>query len=124
MDKIVIDAIQFHGYHGVSVSERELGQKYEVDIKVGTTNGAFNLKTAGQKDDLKLTLDYAQVVDVVIEIGTQHSYQLFETLANKIAQSILHQFSATEVWVRVKKLSPPIEAEVNFAGVEIYRNKP
>ena len=85
MDKIVIDSIQFHGYHGVSVSERELGQKYEVDIKVGTTNETFNLKTAGQKDDLNSTLDYAQVVDVVIEIGTQHSYQLFETLVNKIA---------------------------------------
>ena len=124
MDKIVIDGIQFHGYHGVSESERELGQKYGVDIKVGTTNGKFNLETAGQKDDLNLTLDYAQIVDVVIEIGTQHSYQLFETLANEIAQSILQRFSATDIWVRVKKLSPPIEAEVNFAGGEIYRNQP
>ena len=124
MDKIVIDGIQFHGYHGVSESERKLGQKYRVDIKVGTTNRKFNLETAGQEDDLNLTLDYAQVVDVVIEIGTQHSYQLFETLANEIAQSILHRFSATDIWVRVKKLSPPIEAEVDFAGVEIYRNQP
>ena len=124
MDKIVIDGIQFHGYHGVSESERKLGQKYRVDIKVGTTNRKFNLETAGQEDDLNLTLDYAQVVDVVIEIGTQHSYQLFETLANEIAKSILQRFSATDIWVRVKKLSPPIEAKVNFAGVEIYRNKP
>ena len=49
MDKIVIDGIQFHGYHGVSESERELGQKYGVDIKVGTTNGALILKLLARK---------------------------------------------------------------------------
>ncbi len=123
MDKIVIDGIQFHGYHGVSIAEQQLGQKYEVDIKIGTTNKKFSVKTAGQTDDFSYTLDYAKVVDMVVTIGTKNSYHLFETLAENIAQSTLEQFGATDVWVQVKKLSPPIEPTIGSAGVEIYRNK-
>ena len=34
MDKIKIKGIQFHGYHGVYSAEREIGQKYEVDLEL------------------------------------------------------------------------------------------
>ena len=121
MDKILIQGIRFHGYHGVTPSEQQLGQKYEIDLKIGTTNDQFSIVLAGRSDDLEQALDYTMVVDSVIKIGTQQSFQLFESLAEAIAREILNRFGVTDVWVRGKKLSPPIQPSIAFAGVEIHR---
>ena len=118
MDKIILKGIRFHGYHGVVEAERQLGQKYEIDLELTT-----DLSAAGETDDLTHTIDYAQVVQRVIEIGTQGSFQLFEALAETIADAILAQFQIEEVRIAVKKLSPPIEPILAYAGVEIHRKR-
>ena len=118
MDKIILKGIQFHGYHGVAEAERQLGQKYEIDLELMT-----ELSVAGKTDDLAHTINYAEVVQLVIEIGTQQSFQLFEALAETIAATILARFQIEEVRVAVKKLSPPIEPTLTYAGVEIYRKR-
>ena len=118
MDKIILKGIQFHGYHGVAEAERQLGQKYEIDLELTT-----DLSVAGKTDDLAHTINYAEVVQLVIEIGTQGSFQLFEALAETIAATILARFQIEEVRVAVKKLSPPIEPTLTYAGVEIYRKR-
>ena len=66
MDKIILKGIRFHGYHGVAEAERQLGQKYEIDLEMMT-----DLATAGKTDDLAHTIDYAQVVQLALKIGTQ-----------------------------------------------------
>ena len=118
MDKIILKGIQFHGYHGVAEAERQLGQKYEIDLELMT-----DLSAAGKNDDLARTIDYAQVVQLVIEIGTGQSFQLFEAIAETIAETILAQFQIDEVRIAVKKLSPPIEPRLTYAGVEIHRKR-
>ena len=118
MDKIILKGIQFHGYHGVAEAERQLGQKYEIDLELMT-----DLSAAGKTDDLTHTINYAQVVQLAIEIGTQRSFQLFEALAETIAVTILTQFQIDEVRIVVKKLSPPIEPHLSHAGVEIHRKR-
>ena len=118
MDKIILKGIQFHGYHGVVEAERQLGQKYEIDLEL-----TIDLSAASKTDDLAYTIDYAQVVQRVIEIGTQQSFQLLEALAETIAEAILAQFQIEEVRITVKKLSPPIEPTLTYAGVEIHRKR-
>ena len=118
MDKIILKGIQFHGYHGVVEAERQLGQKYEIDLELMT-----DLSPAGRTDDIDNTIDYAQVVQRVIEIGTQGSFQLFEALAETIADAILDQFQIEEVQITLKKLSPPIEPTLTYAGVAIHRKR-
>ena len=118
MDKIILKGIRFHGYHGVAEAERQLGQKYEIDLEL-----MIDLSAAGKTDDLTRTIDYAQVVQRVIEIGTQQSFQLFEALAETIADAILDQFQIEEIRIAAKKLSPPIEPTLTYAGVEIHRKR-
>ena len=118
MDKIILSGIRFHGYHGVAAAERQLGQKYEIDLELIT-----DLSAAGKTDDLAHTINYAEVVQRVIEIGAQGSFQLFEALAETIADAILAQFQIEEVRITVKKLSPPIEPSLTYAGVEIRRKR-
>ena len=118
MDKIILKGIRFHGYHGVTEAERQLGQKYEIDLELVT-----DLSTAGKTDDLTHTVNYAEVVQLVIEIGTQGSFQLFEALAETIAEATLAQFQIEEIRITVKKLSPPIEPRLTYAGVAIHRKR-
>ncbi len=118
MDKIILKRIRFHGYHGVIEAERQLGQKYEVDLELTT-----DLSVAGRTDDLGNTIDYAQVIQLVVEIGTQRSFQLFEAIAETVAEAIFTQFEVEEIRITVKKLSPPIEPTLTYAGVEIHRKR-
>ncbi len=118
MDKIILKGVRFHGYHGVAKAERQLGQKYEIDLELTT-----NLSAAGKADDLAHTINYVQVVQLIIEIGTQQSFQLIEALAETMAEALLAQFQIEAVRITVKKLSPPIEPALTYAGIEIHRKR-
>ena len=117
MDRIVIKGLRFHGYHGVSESERQVGQKYEIDVEL-----TCDLSTAGVTDELAHTIDYEQVVNLIVEIGAERSFQLIEVLAETVASAVLERFPVHEVRIDVKKLSPPIEHQLTYAGVKIRRD--
>jgi dihydroneopterin aldolase len=117
-DKIILKGIRFHGYHGTSESERQVGQKYEVDAEL-----ICSLAAAGCTDDLGQTVDYAEVVDLIIETGTEKSFHLIEALAERSASRILNRFAVDEVRLTVKKLSPPIEQSLTYVAVQICRSK-
>ena len=116
MDKIILKGVRFHGYHGVSESERQVGQEYEIDAEL-----TCDLSLAGAADELAHTIDYGKAVNLIVEIGTQESFQLVEALAETVASAILDEFPVDEVRITVKKLSPPIEHQLNYAGVRIQR---
>ena len=118
MDKITLKGIQFHGYHGVTESERQIGQKYEIDVEL-----MRDLSVAGQTDDLVHTIDYEAVVNCLRAIGTERSFQLIEALAETAATTLLDCFPVNEVRIIVKKLSPPIKDILSYASVEIHRKK-
>jgi dihydroneopterin aldolase len=117
-DKIILKGIRFHGYHGTSESERQVGQKYEVDAEL-----ICSLAAAGCTDDLGQTVDYAEVVDLIVETGTVESFHLIEALAERAASKILNRFAVDEVRLTVKKLSPPIEQSLTYVAVQICRSK-
>ena len=117
MDKLILKGIRFHGHHGVPEAERHVGGHYEVDATLGCT-----LVKSGETDTLADTVNSAEVVARIVEIGTQQSFQLIEALAEKIASVILEQFAVDAVHLIVKKLRPPIEQPIDYFAVEIFRN--
>ena len=117
MDKLILKGIRFHGHHGVPEAERHVGGHYEVDVTLGRA-----LVKPGTTDALADTIDYAEVVSRIVEVGTQQSFQLIEALAEKIASVILEQFAVEQIHLIVKKLNPPIEQPIDYFAVEIYRN--
>ena len=117
MDKLILKGIRFHGHHGVPEAERQVGGHYEVDATLGCA-----LANAGKTDALADTVNYAEVIARIVEIGTQQSFQLIEALAEEIASVILEQFAVDAVHLTVKKLKPPIEPPIDYFAVEIFRN--
>lgn len=118
LDKIIIQGIVFYGYHGATLEEQKLGQKFIVDVELH-----LDLKAVGISEKLGDTIDYRQVYELVKNIQEKRKYKLIETLASDIADAILGKTRAIEVVVRVKKPQVPIGGIVDYVGVEITRRK-
>ena len=114
-DYISLNEMSFYGFHGVLAEERTLGQRFLVDVEIRA-----DLRPAGQSDDLDHTLNYVQVFQAVEKVLTGPPVKLIETLAERIAASILEQFDLAEgVVVRVRKPSPPM-AGATLASSEVW----
>lgn len=107
----------FHAYHGVWDEEREVGQRFQVDVEIfGDTS------KAGRSDLLRDTIDLYQLYNVVEGVVTGRSYKLVEALAEEISQTLLAQFSIPRVRVRVRKPNSPIKGISDGIEVEIERS--
>ena len=84
MDRIVLDHMEFYGYHGCLTEERAKGQEFYVDV-----NLALSLRRAGKSDELKNTVNYAAVFEIVKSIVEGQSYHLIEAVAERIAEAPL-----------------------------------
>jgi dihydroneopterin aldolase len=119
-DKIILNGIQFYGYHGVPDAEQATGHRYEVDLCLET-----DITTAAATDDVTQTVDYGALAREVLDLGTGRQFRLIEALAGAIADQLLQSHPrVAAVTVRVKKRLPPIPGVVEYAAVEITRRQP
>lgn len=118
-DKIVIRDMHFYGYHGVFDSERELGQRFEVDVELH-----LDLRVIGRSDDLEMTVNYVDVYTIVKELVEEREFHLVEGLAEAIAEEILTAYDLERVVIRVRKPHAPIGGVTAGVEVEIEREGP
>lgn len=116
--KILVSGIKFHGYHGLTRIEREIGVRYSVDVEM-----MCDLEAAARSDQIQHTIDYRAVHREVIDVGKSHSYHLIETLADRIASAILASTTASSVVVRVRKETPILDGIVDSVSVELTRER-
>jgi dihydroneopterin aldolase len=117
-DKVFLEGIRFHGFHGLTRMEREVGVRYSVDVEM-----AADLSAASRSDRIDATIDYRKVHSLVVEIGRRESFRLIETLAVRLADEILDKFSVQRVRVRVRKETPVLDGIVDAVGVETERRR-
>ncbi len=108
----------FQGRHGVHEHEQRNSQPFEVDVEL-----LLNLQPAGVDDDLGKTVDYGAVFEICRQIVESTSYRLLEALAEAIAHEILVTFPVGEVGVRLRKPKVPMDGKLDYAGVEIWRQR-
>lgn len=117
MDRIILEGLQFYGYHGVYPPERVLGQRFVVDLVLGV-----DLRPAGESDNVDETVDYALVHGAVRDVVEGEPCALIEAVAERIARIVLERFAVAEVRVRVSKPSAAIAGAVfQRVAVEIVR---
>ena len=118
-DKIELKGMVFYGFHGNNPEEKELGQRFIVDIEI-----FLDLSPAGISDNLSHTISYASLYRVVKKEVEGPSRNLLEAVAETIASAILDQFEIHKVNVRILKPEAPIKGSVlDYAGVEITRGR-
>ena len=116
-DRIILEGMEFYGFHGANPEERALGQSYVVDLEV-----ELDLRRPGGSDRLEDTVSYSHLYRTVKLVMEGESKNLLEATAQTIADRVLAEFPVKGVRVRVKKPRPPIRGSViDNAAVEIYR---
>jgi dihydroneopterin aldolase len=119
-DLILLEGMTFFGHHGTLPAERDLGQRFVVDVEL-----RVDLQPAGERDDLDLTVDYSQVHDQVRALVEGPPVQLTETLAVRVAGAVLDRHPLVQaVRVRVRKPGVRLGTTV-LAGsvVEVTRDR-
>lgn len=118
MDTIILQGMQFYGYHGCLPEEQRNGQPFYVDAVLGT-----DLAAAGASDALSDTIDYSRVYACIQEIVEKNTYQLIERLAEVIADTVLAQFAVDAVTITVHKPHAPIGGSIQDVAVTIERKR-
>lgn len=130
---IRVHGIRAQGYHGVFPEEKTHSQSFIVDVDIDS-----DIAIAAQTDTITQTLNYQEVVDSVVRVVNESSYNLIESLAWAIAEELSKllcgglpamQVPGTSGWeggvptvsVRVHKPQAPILGEVDDISVHVTR---
>jgi dihydroneopterin aldolase len=115
---VEVTGLSLYTHHGVSPAEREVGQRLILDLRFDA--GACDATVTDRVED---TVDYARVCEVVSLAAQRRSYKTLEALCTAIADKLLDDFEASEVWVKATKPEPPIALPVESVSVEVWRSR-
>lgn len=115
-DRITLKNLVFYAYHGVFAAEKELGQRFEVDVDM---YGDF--QASARADDIDMTVNYADVYALVKEIVEEREFDLIEALAAAISDEVLAIHPVSRVTVRVRKPHAPLGGLADYVECEISR---
>ena len=112
MHKIHLDSIQLYAYHGCLAEEALIGSNYIVDVLLET-----DFTAAAISDDLRQTIDYCVVFNIVKEEMAIRA-NLLENVAIRIINRLKQELKELQkVTITVTKLNPPMNG--NVKGVSI-----
>ena len=119
MDEIRIQGIEVFAHHGVLPHEREIGQRFVIDVTL-----SIDLRDAARTDDLAATVDYGQLSADVAHLVTNEPYDLIETVADRVAGLCLRDVRVAHVEVTVHKPSAPLPVVAEEVSVTVRRGRP
>jgi dihydroneopterin aldolase len=116
MDIIFLRGLEIETTIGIYEWERKIKQTVILDLEM-----AADIRQAASFDDIQYTVDYKAVAKRLIEFVEKSEFYLVETLAERIAQLLLREFSLP--WVRVSLNKKGAIRGASDVGVIIERGK-
>jgi dihydroneopterin aldolase len=113
---VAVEGLEVFGYHGVHEAERELGQRFLVDVRI-ELSGCPGAAT----DRLEDTVDYARLTEDVAAIVAGPPFALIERLASEIAGRVLAEPLAAAAEVTVRKPHVALPSTVAATAVTLRR---
>lgn len=119
LDTILIEGLEFYGFHGVPDAEQAVGHRYSLDVYL-----SVDVRQAAASDNVGDTVNYAEVAKMLIALGTQTQSRLLEHLAERMIRAILERYTRVQaVTLCLRKLFPPMNAIAASVGVKITRQR-
>ena len=114
--RIVLERMEFRAYHGCYELERKVGNRFTVDLEITAELGA-----AAAEDDVRLTVNYLTVYEIVRERMRVPRHTI-ERAAADILDALYAAFpQIRRIRCTVSKLAPPLGGKVEKAGVVLER---
>lgn len=117
------DLIEVRGLHVKGRIGATPGERAEPQELVVSVAARLDTRLASATDDLGATFDYEEAVREISKIVSQESYALLETLADRIARTMLGHTIVADVWVRIVKPNAPMPEPVDEVAIEISRSR-
>ena len=114
MDLIFLRDMKVETVIGVWDWERKIRQTVSIDLEMSA-----DIRKAAASDNVEDTLNYKSVAKRVQAFVGESTFQLVETLAEKIAAIVLDEFDVA--WVRVRVNKPGAIRGARDVGVLIER---
>ncbi|NCF15670.1 MAG: dihydroneopterin aldolase [Gammaproteobacteria bacterium] len=116
MDKIFLRELKVETIIGIWEWERKIRQTVIVDLEMSA-----DIAKAAATDDVADTLNYKSVAKRIQSFVADSSFQLVETLAEKIAEIVREEFGVD--WVRVTVHKPGAIRGSRDVGIDIERGE-
>ena len=114
---LVLSRISFEGRHGVTENERKTLRTFEVDVEIETP-----LEEASSSDNLDDTIDYGDVAEIIVELGTKETHHLLESLSGRMLDALGERFPSASFRLELRKLNPPAcPGHPAYAAVRLQR---
>ena len=108
--------MEFFASHGCFAEERMTGGYFSVDATIETA-----LLPAAHSDDLKDTINYQQLYELV-KREMQAPSNLLEHVAGRILQALFAEFNRIDhATVTIRKHNPPLGGKVSAATVTLSK---
>ena len=112
--QIEVNGIKLYAFHGCLPEEGKIGGHYRVDVSMVT-----DFSKAAHSDDLSETIDYV-VVNRIVEEEMGIRSKLIEHVGQRIVNRLKSELSQLQsVRVKVTKISPPINGDVDNVAIII-----
>lgn len=114
MDIVFINDLRVETIVGIFEWERKVRQTVSLDLEMGT-----DISSAAASDSIHEALDYKAVAKRLIGYIEAQSFQLVETLAARVAELVLREFSVS--WLKLTLSKPGALRGSKSVGVIIER---
>ena len=106
--------IVVYGFHGVHPEEKSLGQRFEIDLE-------YRLKDPADPwiDEERSTISYVNAHNIISRVCAENSFNLIETLGNRIIEEMRENYMVDIIVVRIRKPSVPIQGILDYVEVEV-----
>ncbi len=115
-DTIFLTDLRIETVVGIWEWERKIRQTVSIDLEMGA-----DIRRAAGSDTIEDTLNYKSVAKRVQQFVGESEFQLVETMAEKIAETVLAEFDLP--WIQVRVSKPGAIRGARDVGVLIRRYK-
>ena len=117
MDTVFIRQLRLQAWIGLYRHEKIAPQTIEIDLEIALPLNGTVFRTGKVAD----TIDYGVVVERIRTLLAKERFGLVESLAERVADTILGEFRAPRVKVSIAKLG--VLREARQVGVSIERSR-
>jgi len=118
LDRVSVTGIRARGFHGVLEQEKQDGQDFSCDVHLH-----LSVVRAGRSDDLLDAVDYSVVARKAFDVLAGPSLDLVETVAQRIAASVLQDERVRAVEVVVHKPQAPVGVPFDDVAIRVFRTR-
>ena len=119
MDQLRIKDLEVYAYHGVFAAEKELGQRFVLDLILD-----YDMTRAAKTGDLTASIHYGELAQELVKWCQESKEDLIETLAYQLIGKIFQSYDLVEkVSLEVKKPWAPVPLPLDTCSVKLVRQK-